>query len=84
MQPAGDTLTQHSLNAATSAYRIVEPAGLGKLFASPASKVNSFLQADWNDTDPGSDGYIRNKPNSLVPYPDTISLAPKHLSLIHI
>ena len=75
MQPAGDTLTQHSLNAATSAYRIVEPAGLGKLFASPASKVNSFLQADWNDTDPGSDGYIRNKPNALVPYPDTVSLA---------
>ena len=74
-QPAGDTLTAHSLNASTSAYRLVEPGGLNKLLASPSGKVNTFTQPNWAEADPGSDGYIRNKPTQLVAYPNTVSLA---------
>ena len=74
MQPAGDSLTAHSLNASTSAYRIVEPGGLNRLLASPSGKVNTFAQPDWAQTDPGNDGFIRNKPTQLIAFPNTVSL----------
>ena len=73
-QPTGDSLTQHSLNASASAYRIVEPGGLNKLLASPSGKVNTFTQPNWTEADPGSDGYIRNKPTQLVAFPNTCLL----------